>query len=405
MNFTTMHSEKMNSGTSRILDHGSVAHSDRGILVSVIALAVFGMLAVYSALGYFGGINSVFAERMISSHILKLAITFLAIILTSKVDYRVMLKWSGIGLLFSWALLLLVHFNGDVINGAKRWLSIGGFRFQPSTMASVALILRVSYLLASKQDYIEGFRKAFLPIMLWISITCGLIALQDFSTAGILFLICMILLFVGRIRFIHLAAVVLIGVAGGLFVVGASEERISRIENYIEQVVEIPDTEILTGGGYQGQQAQIAIAKGELFGVGIGKSTQREFLPAPYNDFIYAIIAEEYGMIGAVLILMIYSFILFRGFVISAKKAVDIQGSLLALGCTLMISLYAYVNAAVATGLLPVTGLPMPFVSYGGTSMLFAGILIGMVLNISKQLKVEKSSSAAYSSKYTMGYY
>lgn len=404
MKFTTMNESK---AAFRVLDPIDKSHSDRGILVAVIMLAIFGVLAVFSAIGYYGTLNGSTVESKITSHLVKLAITFLAIILTSKVDYRLVLKWSSILLLVSWALLLYVHLFGDVMNGAKRWMNIGGFSFQPSTLASVALILRVSHLLAAKQDYIDSFKLAFVPIMLWIGITCGLIAVQDFSTAGILFFICLIILFVGRMRLLHLGAIVALGLIGAVVVVGSSAERVSRIESYIGQVINIPDEDILTGSGYQAQQAQIAIAKGELLGVGIGKSTQRDFLPAPYNDFIYAIIAEEYGLAGSLVILLIYCFILFRGIVITAKKAVDFEGAFLAFGCSLMIALYAFVNAGVATGLLPVTGLPMPFVSYGGTSMLFSGILIGLVLNISKQqkpTKVQATASGAYSSKYTMGY-
>lgn len=409
MKFTTINtaSDYNSNAGFRVLDPADKSHSDRGILVAVIMLAIFGVLAVFSAIGYYGTLNGSAVESKITSHIVKLAITFLAIILTSKVDYRVVLKWSSILLLISWALLLYVHLFGDTMNGAKRWLNIGGFSFQPSTLASVALILRVSHLLAAKQEYIDSFKLAFLPIMVWIGITCGLIAIQDFSTAGILFLICLIVLFVGRMRVLHLGAIIALGLLGGAAVVGSSAERVSRIEDYISQVVTIPDNEILTGSGYQGQQAQIAIAKGELLGVGIGKSTQRDFLPAPYNDFIYAIIAEEYGLVGGLIILLIYCFILFRGIVITAKKAIDYEGAFLAFGCSLMIAMYAFVNAGVATGLLPVTGLPMPFVSYGGTSMLFSGILIGLILNISKQQKGDKiqaTTRGAYSSKHAMGY-
>jgi cell division protein FtsW len=407
MKFTTINTASDYNSGFRILDPIDKSHSDRGILAAVIMLAIFGVLAVFSAIGYYGTLNGSTVESKITSHLVKLAITLLTIILTSKVDYRIILKWSSILLLISWGLLLYVHLFGDITNGAKRWLSIGGFSFQPSTLASVALILRVSHLLAAKQEYIHSFKLAFVPIMVWIGITCALIAIQDFSTAGILFFICLIVLFVGRMRILHLGAIVLLGILGGTVAVGSSAERVSRIESYISQVVNIPDEEILTGSGYQGQQAQIAIAKGELLGVGIGKSTQRDFLPAPYNDFIYAIIAEEYGLAGSLIILLTYCFILFRGIVITAKKAVDYEGAFLAFGCSLMIALYAFVNAGVATGLLPVTGLPMPFVSYGGTSMLFSGVLIGLILNISKQQKsskVQASTTGTYSSKFATGY-
>jgi cell division protein FtsW len=142
--------------------------------------------------------------------------------------------------------------------------------------------------------------------------------------------------------------------------------------------------------GYQAQQAQIAIAQGQITGVGIGKSTQRDFLPAPYNDFIFAIIAEEYGLIGSLGLILIYTLILIRGVVFIARKAPDSLGMLLATACTLMVVMYGFVNAGVASGILPVTGLPMPFVSYGGTSMLFSGAMVGILLNVSKSKRPKR---------------
>jgi cell division protein FtsW len=220
--------------------------------------------------------------------------------------------------------------------------------------------------------------------MFWVILTCGLIGIEDFSSAGILLVVCLVLMFVGRVSVIQLGSLVAIGVLGGALLLGQSANRQDRIEQYITQIKDIPSEQILQGSGYQAQQAHIAIAKGELLGVGIGKSSQRDFLPAPYNDFIFAIIAEEYGLIGAMSLIFIFTLILIRGIVFVARNAEDHLGSLLAVACTLTIVLYGFVNAGVASGILPVTGLPMPFVSYGGTSMLFAGLMIGILLNISK---------------------
>jgi cell division protein FtsW len=193
-----------------------------------------------------------------------------------------------------------------------------------------------------------------------------------------------LLMFVGRVSSFQLGTLVIIGLLGASVLIWQSPERQSRIDNYIEQVVQIKSDEFNVEEGYQAQQAHIAIAQGELFGVGIGKSTQRDFLPAPYNDFIFAIIAEEYGLVGSALLLLLFTVILFRGIGKFAKNAPDTLGMLLAVGCTLAIVLYGFVNAGVASGLLPVTGLPMPFVSYGGTSTLFSGLMIGILMNISK---------------------
>jgi cell division protein FtsW len=293
-------------------------------------------------------------------------------------------------MIFSWLLLIVVMIYGDLVFGARRSLSIGSFSFQPASLAAVALIIHVAVLLHEKQEYIKDFQRSFLPIMIWITITCALIAIEDFSSAAILMGISLLLMFVGRIKTIHILGLIMIGLAGGSALVMSSAERQSRVNQYISQITEINNSNFESDAGYQAQQAHIAIAKGEIFGVGIGKSTQRDFLPAPYNDFIFAIITEEYGIAGASAVILVFVIILFRGFSIIARNAEDNLGTLLAVGCTLIIALYGFVNAAVATGLFPVTGLPMPFVSYGGTSMLFTGLMIGLLLNISKHNRKNK---------------
>lgn len=358
--------------------------SDRILLMSVIMLMIFGILAVYSSIAYFAESKSTTAFQLVTGHIIKLSIAFVVMLLISKINYHTLSKFSRLGMVLSWLLLVAVMVFGTAQFGAKRWLNIGSFTFQPSTFASVALVVHVCVLLAEKQDYIKSFKKSFFPIMFWVVITCGLIATHDFSSASILMVVCLIIMFIGRVSVTQLSALVILSVLGGALVLSQSEVRQSRITEYVRQIKDIESTEILQGRGYQAQQAQIAIAKGELTGVGIGKSTQRDFLPAPYNDFIFAIIAEEYGLLGALSLIFIFTLILFRGVVRIAKRAEDELGALLAMGCTLTIVLFGYVNAGVASGLLPVTGLPMPFVSYGGTSMLFTGLMVGILLNISK---------------------
>lgn len=358
--------------------------SDRVLLISVIILMVFGVLAVYSAIAYFAESNQTTAFSLVSGHIIKLAIAFSVLLISSKIDYHTTVKLSRLAIITSWALLILVMFVGNDVFGAKRSLSIGGFSFQPSAFAAVALLIHVSVLLAEKQNYIKDFQRAFMPIMFWVVITCGLMGIEDFSSAAILLGMCMLLMFVGRISTLHLGGLVLVGVLGGASLIALSPERQSRIDQYVTQITDINSEEFNVQEGYQAQQAHIAIAQGEIFGVGMGKSTQRDFLPAPYNDFIFAIIAEEYGLIGSISLMLLFTLILFRGIVVIAKNAPDTIGMLLAVACTLIITLYGFVNAAVASGLFPVTGLPMPFVSYGGSSMVFAGLMVGILLNISK---------------------
>ncbi len=358
--------------------------SDRWLLVSVIMLMTAGFVAVYSSIAFFAETRQTTAGSLVGGHAVKLVISLLVMVIVSKIDYHIIARLSRYALLLSWLFLIIVTIYGTEVFGARRSLSIGAFSFQPSSLASVSLLIYVAWLVHAKQQYIRDFKRAFLPILIWILITCGLIAMEDFSSSALLLAMCMVIMFVGRVSSLHILALILIGTIGAGLFLAQSAERQSRVTNYVDQVLRIESNEFQLTSGYQAQQAQIAVAQGGLLGVGIGKSTQRDFLPAPYNDFIYAIIAEEYGLAGAGVVLLLYVIILFRGIAVIAKRARDMLGMLLAVGCTLGVTMFAFVNAGVATGLLPVTGLPMPFISYGGTSMLFSGILIGVLLRISK---------------------
>ena len=358
--------------------------SDRVLLVSVVMLMMIGSLSVYSAIAYFAQSYGQSAGTFITGHLMKLGIAFVVMLIVSKMDYHLLARLSKPMLLVSWGLLIFVMLYGETVFGARRSLTVGGFSFQPSSLAAVSLIMYLSTLIVRKQEYIKDLKRAFLPALLWIGITCMLIALEDFSSAALLLGISLAVLFVGRMHLMQIGLLILIGALGASGLILSSTERTARVEQYLTQIVTVQSDDIAQGEGYQAQQAQIAIAQGGIFGVGIGKSTQRDFLPAPYNDFIYAIIAEEYGLLGSGLVLLLFVIILFRGFVKIAAKAKDLLGLLMATGATLYITLYAFVNAAVAGGLFPVTGLPMPFVSYGGTGMIFAGVMTGILLNISK---------------------
>jgi len=358
--------------------------SDRVLLVAIIFLMMFGALAVYSSIAYFAEGHNTTAGSLVTGHIIKLGIAFFVMLVVSKIEYSNIAKFSKFGLVLSCILLVAVMVMGEMVFGARRSLSVGGFSFQPSSLAAVTLIIHLAVLIVKKQEYIKDFKSSFMPIMFWVFLTCFLIGLEDFSSAALLMGISLCMMFVGRMSIPQLATFLLIGMIAGTALIMSSPERQSRVEQYVEQITDIKNDAFESSAGYQAQQAHIAIAQGEIFGVGLGKSTQRDFLPAPYNDFIFAIIAEEYGMVGSFAIILVFCIILIRGIAKVARNARDLLGTLIALGATLMITLYGFVNAAVATGLFPVTGLPMPFVSYGGSSMLFTGVMVGLLLNISK---------------------
>ncbi len=366
---------------------GKSGYSDRWILVSVIALSIFGLLAVFSSVAYFAELKSTTAHSMLFSHLIKVMIAFFIMVIFSKVNYRIVMKLSLPMVLLSWSLLIFVAIYGTEVWGAKRFINLGGFSFQPSSLAIVALLTHLVVLIERKimNGTIKSFSKSFVPMMVYITITCALIGIEDFSTSGVLMGLAFILMFMGGVSKMSLGSMIVIGMLGAVTLVSASDARMSRITNYMDQVIHINSTQLDAGAGYQSQQAHIAIARGQLLGVGMGKSAQRDFLPAPYNDFIYAIIAEEYGLLGAGIVLILFTVVLIRGIVHVARKAATISAQLMATIFTLTFVLYGFVNAAVATGLFPVTGLPMPFVSYGGTSMLVSGFMIGVILNISKK--------------------
>jgi cell division protein FtsW len=389
MKFTTPHS------SSFIVDQGpdetraAGTTSDRWLLACVFALMTFGVLAVYSSIAYFAEAHSTTATSLVTGHVVKLAIAFSVMIIFSKIDYRLVARLSKFGLMLSWVFLIVVTLYGTEVFGARRSLNLGGFSFQPSSFATVALLIHLCVLMVRKREYITDFRNAFLPALFWVGITCFLIGIEDFSSAAVLLALSLVMMFIGRMSVLQLGLLVVAGLTGLALLLSQSLERQSRITNYFDQVIRIESKELIPGAGYQAQQAHIAISRGGVFGVGAGKSTQRDFLPAPYNDFIYAIIAEEYGLVGAGMLLLIFVLILIRGVVFIARNAKEELGSLIAMACTLTIVLYGLVNAAVACGLFPVTGLPMPFISYGGTSMLFSGVMAGILLNISKHRRRE----------------
>ena len=302
-----------------------------------------------------------------------------------------MARWSRLFLLGALLLLVLVRIFGTSYGGATRAFQVGILSVQPSDLAKIALILYIAVLLVRKQEYIQSFTKAVLPLLFWVLTTVILIGLEDLSTAFLVLVSVILMAYVGGVRVRYLGGGILIGLVCMFLMLLTSPNRAQRVESYLG-VKLFPHTEEaevfnLQAEAYQAHQAQIAISMGEWTGRGPGKSIQRDFLPAPYNDFIFAIITEEYGLLGSFVLLGLFTIFLVRGFLRIARHAVDPLGLFLAVGCTTILVLYGLIHAGVSTGILPVTGLPLPLVSYGGTSTVAAGILIGILLNISRQLE------------------
>lgn len=377
------------SKKASILKRLTARPADKYVIWCVLLLSAVGVVAVYSAIAFLAEAKADGdTEQFLMQHVLRVGLAIGAMCVFSLVNYRKLAGLSRVGLLVSLGLLVAVQVVGVVSGGAARWLQIGSFGFQPSDLAKVALLIYLAVLLAKKQEYIKSFSRAFAPIFFWVLLTVGLIGMENLSTAALVLGVAMLTCFVGRVNVLHLAGLTAVGACLALLMLMNSPGRAARVEAYLGMKLfahtdaeEVFDRQ---AEGYQAQQARIAFAMGGLTGVGPGKSIQRDFLPAPYNDFIFAIIAEEYGIVGALVLLAVFVVLLFRGFLRIARHAPDPLGLLMGVGLTAMVALYGFVHAGVACGLLPVTGLPMPFVSYGGTSMVVTGAMIGILLNISR---------------------
>jgi len=352
-------------------------HIDLPTLFAVLTLMVLSLGVVYSASSTWALARHGESEWLLGKHATKVFISFLTIFVFMHIDYKVFKKYSKPVLIAAVFLLLVTLAFGGEVKGAARWLRLGGFGLQPSEFAKYALLFHLCTMMATKGEAVRDLKRGFLPMLVWMVTVTVLVLLQpNFSTAAMTIGISFVMLFVGRAKFRHIA-----GSVGALipllvvFAVGA-EYRLRRILAFLADSDE---------ANYQVWQGIIGFGNGGIFGLGPGASRQREgFLPQSFDDFVYSIIGEEYGLIGTVLVVSLFLIIMLRGMKI-ARYARDEFGMFLAIGITSTITLYGLVNASVALGVLPTTGLPMPFVSYGGSSMFFSSIAIGVLLNISSQ--------------------
>lgn len=357
------------------------SHIDWSVFLSVVALMLFSIAFVYSASASFAGIRLGSSEKLFFNHLFRVGIAFVSMIFMTKLDYHHLREYTKPIMVLSIGFLLYVLVMEGKVKGASRWITLGFVRFQPSELAKFSLLIHLSWLLSERGREMASTLKGMLMPLGWTLGICGLIALQpNMSTSLVIFFLAFILVILSGARMRHvvsLGAVAL--VIAAIATLGASY-RVQRLMAFMND-----DSSQMTAAKYQSYQALIAFGNGGVIGVGPGRSQQREgFLPEPYGDFIFSIVGEEYGYVGVLLILSVFAVILVRGVRI-ARNAPDAFGYYLASGITLTIVCYAFVNAGVNCGLLPTTGLPMPFISYGGTSVVFSAMAVGILLNISKQ--------------------
>ena len=383
---------------------------DKVIWALVVLLALVSMLVVYSATGSlayknYKGNTEIYLFKQVAFIVLGIAIIYFA----HRVNYTIYSKLAQLLFILSIPLLIYTLFFGLNMNEGSRWirLPIIGINLQTSELAKLALFMYLARLISKKQDVIKDFKKGYLPLIAPVGIICLLIAPANLSTALLLGASCMLLLFIGRARTKHLLLTIGLVLIPILFLVIAAiishrstgEESVSlrkessskitsRVATWISRV-----EHFIYGGknaddedAYQVIQAKIAIAKGGFMGVGPGNSTQRNFLPQAYNDFIYPIIIEEYGLVGGVFVVFIYLVFLFRSIKIF-RRCPYAFGAFLALGLSFTLVIQAIANMAVSVNLFPVTGVTLPLVSMGGSSFLFTCLAIGIILSVARNVE------------------
>ncbi len=364
---------------------------DRVIWAIVAILALFSILAVYSSSSMVAfQKRSGNTEFYLLKQVFILAIGLTFTYIAHLVHYKRYSMWAPYMFAAIVPLLALTLAIGPSINGASRWLIVPGIglSFQTSDLAKIALITYIARSITAKQDNITDFQNAFVPIIVPIILVCMLIAPSDLSTAMIIFATCLMMMFVGRVAVQYIFLLIFCGLVSfaGLIVVDRVKPGMIRTETWVSRARDFIQNE---DGQPQTQLAKMAIAKGGLFGNGPGNSMQKNFLPMAYTDYVYAVIIEEYGLLGGILVLGLYVLLFFR-VVRLVTKSPKTFPAMLAMGLCLILTIQALANMAVSVHLVPVTGLPMPMVSMGGTSLLFSCISLGMILSVSKFIETEK---------------
>lgn len=369
---------------------------DKMIWSILLLLGLASLLAVYSSAG---AMAYQYADRSSEYYLVKqlmfifagFGVTYLAY----KFHYLQYSRLAPIMLLIAIPLMAYTSLFGAEINDARRWINIPWINqsFQTSDFAKLALIVFIARSLAVRQDYIKDWKSVFLPIIIPTVLICGLILPSDFSTAGLLFITTFLMMFIARVSMKFVFILLLCGALlfSLMFIVGSIFPDFFRVDTWITRVQEFMSN---NDGSFQTQQSKIAIANGGWIGRGPGLSLQKNHLPFAYADFIYAIICEEYGLLGGITILMAYLVLLYRciRIVTQCPKAF---GAILAMGLCLNLVVQAFANIAVSVQLVPVTGLTLPLVSMGGTSLLFTCLSIGIILSVSKYVEAAAEQKVA----------
>lgn len=351
---------------------------DLGILIPILALITFSLGVVYSASSSWSVKISGDSSLLFRNHLNRVSVGVFLIFLTSRISYLNLIryrKWlMGAAILM---LLYLLFAGVETTKGAARWIYLGGFSFQPADFVKYALLINIAYLLAKKKDYIGNLYYGYLPVLGYVLAVVCLIAVQpNFSTASVIFISSLMVFWIGKVKMKHMVFTILSMIPAAILFVLSKPYILNRIFSYKEH----------TSGGdasYQLSQAIIGFGNGGFLGVGPGNSNQRDFfLPQSYDDFVFSIVGEEYGFWGVTIVILLFAMFVYSGLKL-ARTMQDDFGKYLAFGITIIIGMNAVINMMVATGMIPTTGQTLPFISYGGTSIIFNSIAVGILLNIS----------------------
>lgn len=351
------------------------------LLVSVLIISIFGLIMIFSASYIWAEYKFNDPFKFVKNQGLFFIIGTILMFFISKIDYKIYYQKSNLILTSCIILLILVLIPGvgTVRNGSRSWFGIGSFGIQPSEFTKLGLIIFTSKYLCNNEKNIKNIKKGVLPILFLVISIFGLIMLQpDFGTGTIIVMSIIGLLFVGGVDFKFFLKIGLVGIAGIAGLIAIAPYRLARILSFLD-----PWKDPL-GSGFQIIQSLYAIGPGGLLGFGFGNSRQKHFyLPEPQTDFIFSIISEEFGFLGVLIVTSLFLIIIISGFKIS-RKCKDLFGKYLSFGIIFQIAFQAILNLMVVVGLIPVTGVTLPFLSYGGSSLLITLCSIGIVLNISR---------------------
>ncbi len=352
---------------------------DKSLLITVIILSLFGLLMIYSSSNIWANYKFNDPYKYLKSQAIFLFLGYIIISIISKINYQIYYKYSNLILLICTILLVLVLIPGigTIRNGSRSWFGIGSFGIQPSEFAKLGLIIFTSKYLTNNK--IKDVKSSVLPILLIVFFLFGLIMLQpDFGTGVILVMTIIAILFVSGVNMSFFIKIGVLGLIGIVVLVIIAPYRLERIVSFIN-----PWADPL-GSGFQIIQSLYAIGPGGLLGMGLGNSIQKHFyLPEPQTDFIFSIISEELGFAGVLIVSSLFIIIIYRGISIALKQE-DNFSKYLAFGISFSFAFQTILNLMVVVGLIPVTGVTLPFLSYGGSSLLVSMTSIGILLNISK---------------------